>query len=44
MGMDISIKKLTPTRVDEYMAFFDNTAHNASGKHDKCYCITFAER
>ena len=39
--VDITIVKLTPAHVDAYLAFFDNTAHNASSGHDKCYCITF---
>jgi len=37
----LEVTKLTPALVDDYLAFFDNNAHNASGAHDKCYCITF---
>jgi len=38
---DVTVVKLTPSLVDDYVAFFDNTAHNASSNHDKCYCIAF---
>ncbi len=35
--MDITIKKLTPSLINEYLHFFDNTDHHEDGY--KCYCV-----
>ena len=36
---DIVIKKLSNTLIDDYLYFFDNTAHSTGIPSDRCYCV-----
>jgi GNAT superfamily N-acetyltransferase len=38
MGMNIEIKKLTPTLVEEYIHFFETTPHDDNIPEHTCYC------
>lgn len=37
--MDITIKKLTPELVEDYLHFFDTTPHDDGVDENKCYCV-----
>ena len=39
--MDIEIRKLTPDLAEEYVNFFDTTAHDVNIDEHKCYCVTW---
>lgn len=37
--MDITIKKLTPELIDDYLHFFDTTPHATGQEGHRCYCV-----
>lgn len=37
--MNIEIKRLSPTLVDDYVRFFDETPHDDNVDEHKCYCV-----
>ncbi|MCP1226499.1 GNAT family N-acetyltransferase [Sebaldella sp. S0638] len=40
--MEIEIKKLTPGLLEDYLYFFENTAHKDIKDHDvRCYCMSW---
>ena len=40
--MNIEIKKLNPDLLDDYLYFFENTAHKDIKEHDvRCYCMSW---
>ncbi len=39
LSMDISIRKLSPDLVEDYITFFDNTPHDDGLDENKCYCV-----
>lgn len=38
---NLTIHKLTPERLDDYLYFFENVAHTDNKKWDRCYCTNF---
>ena len=38
---NLTIHKLTPGRLDDYLYFFENVAHTDNKKWDRCYCTNF---
>lgn len=39
--IEITILKLTPDRLDDYLYFFENVAHTDNKEWDRCYCVNF---
>ena len=37
--MDIYIKKLIPSLVEDYIDFFDETLHSTNNEEHRCYCV-----
>ncbi|MDD3243146.1 MAG: GNAT family N-acetyltransferase [Eubacteriales bacterium] len=37
--MELIIKKLSPELLDDFLKFFDETAHNTQKVEDRCYCV-----
>lgn len=40
--MNIMIRKLHPTLLDDYLAFFDYTPHSTNLEEHKCYCVCWS--
>lgn len=38
---NLTIHKLTPEHLDDYIYFFENVAHTDNKKWDRCYCTNF---
>lgn len=37
--MHIEIRKLTPDLLEDYLYFFENSAHEDNEEEDRCYCV-----